>query len=168
MHVMFLILVLVSPIWPLGANPLPADPFIIVNKQTNELAYIEHGKVENVIKVGSGRTKDLTPEGEFTITVKATNPYYRKDKIEGGDPTNPLGLRWIGFDAKDTDGRIYGIHGTNQPNSIGKYVSNGCIRLRNERVVELYEKVPLGTKVWIVTSGKSFEDLAKEKGIVVQ
>lgn len=77
-------------------------------------------------------------------------------------------MRWIGFDAKDTDGRIYGIHGTNQPNSIGKYVSNGCIRLRNERVVELYEKVPLGTKVWIVTSGKSFEDLAKEKGIVVQ
>ncbi len=168
MHVVFLILVLVSPIWPLGENPLPADPFIIVNKQTNELAYIEHGKIESVIKVGSGRTKDLTPEGEFTITVKAANPYYRKDKIEGGDPANPLGLRWIGFDAKDTDGRIYGIHGTNQPNSIGKYVSNGCIRLRNERVVGLYEKVPLGTKVWIVTSGKPFEDLAKEKGIEVQ
>ncbi len=81
-------------------------------------------------------------------------------------PQNPLGVRWIGFDARETDGRIYGIHGTNQPGSIGKYVSNGCIRVENREVSHLYDQVPLGTKVWIVSTDQSFEELAAQKGIV--
>ncbi|TYR82490.1 L,D-transpeptidase [Priestia megaterium] len=168
MHVFGFILLLMSPIWPLGANPLPGDPFIVINKQTNELAYIQDGEIEYIVKVATGKTADLTPEGEFTVTVKVINPYYRRGKIEGGDPKNPLGVRWIGFDAKDTDGRIYGIHGTNQLSSIGKYVSNGCIRVGNEEVTKLYDRIPLGTKVWIVTSTKSFQELAGEKGITVE
>ena len=67
---------------------------------------------------------------------------------------NPLGTRWIGFDAINTDGRIYGVHGTNQPNSVGKYISNGCVRLSNSDVERLYQQVPLGTKILIVSHQK--------------
>ena len=154
----------ISPIWPLGVNPLPGDPFLIVNKTTNEVAFIHDNKVQSILNAGTGKTQDLTPEGLFTITVKAKNPYYRKMNIQGGTEQNPLGTRWIGFDAEGTDGRIYGLHGTNNPHSIGHYVSNGCIRLQNETIEFLYPRIPLGTKILIQSSSKSFEDLAIEFG----
>ena len=156
----------ISPLWPLGPNPLPGDPFIIVNKTTNELALIDENKIQTVVSVGTGKTKELTPEGLFTITVKAEDPYYRSKDIAGGDPQNPLGSRWIGFDAEETDGRIYGIHGTNQPASIGRYVSQGCIRTQNEVISSLYPLIPLGTKILVTSTSKSFNQLAKEYGAI--
>jgi lipoprotein-anchoring transpeptidase ErfK/SrfK len=156
----------ISPIWPLGVNPLPGDPFLIVNKTTNEVAFIHDNKVQSISSAGTGKTEDLTPEGLFTITVKAKNPYYRKKNIEGGTVQNPLGTRWMGFNAEGTDGRIYGLHGTNNPDSIGRYVSNGCIRLQNETIESLYTQIPLGTKILIQSSSKSFEELAIEYGAI--
>ena len=156
----------ISPLWPLGQNPLPGDPFVIVNKQTNELALIDDNRVQTIVSIGSGKTQELTPEGLFTITVKAKDPYYRKKNIAGGDPANPLGARWIGFDANGTDGRIYGIHGTNQPASIGKYVSQGCIRMQNDIIKSLYPIIPLGTKILVISTNKPFEKLAKENGAI--
>lgn len=155
-----------SPLWPLGPNPMAGDPFVIVNKQTNQVAFIDDNRVQTVVGVGTGKTNDLTPEGLFTVTVKAINPYYRKQDINGGDPNNPLGTRWIGFDAKDTDGRIYGLHGTNHPESIGHYVSQGCIRLQNEAIESLYDYIPLGTKILILSTPKNFEQLAREFGAI--
>ncbi len=153
-----------SPFWPFDAEILPGDPIIIINKKTNELVWLDHGEIRLRTKVATGKTNDLTPEGMFTVTVKAVNPYYRKRNIPGGDPRNPLGSRWIGFDAKGTDGRIYGLHGTNQPHSIGKYVSEGCIRLPKMSLESLYEHVSSGTKILITHSDKSFEQLASEAG----
>lgn len=161
-----LIAFFISPLWPLGPNPLPGDPFVIVNKRTNELAFIDDNRVQTVVSIGSGKTKELTPEGLFTITVKAKNPYYRKKNLAGNDPANPLGTRWIGFDAMGTDGRIYGIHGTNQPDSVGKYVSQGCVRMQNEVIQSLYPLIPLGTKIFITSTKKSFERLGKEQGAI--
>lgn len=155
-----------SPLWPLGPNPLPGDPFVIVNKSRNELAFVNENRIQTVISVGTGKTQELTPEGIFTITVKAKDPYYRRENIPGGDPRNPLGAGWIGFDAKGTDGRIYGIHGTNQPASIGKNVSQGCIRMQNEVIRSLLPFIPLGTKILVTTSKKSFEQLAREQGAI--
>lgn len=162
----FLSILIASPLWPLGPNPLPGDPFVIVNKSNNELALIEDNKVQTVVSVGTGKTQELTPEGLFTIIVKAKNPYYRKKDIPGGDSRNPLGSAWIGFDAQNTDGRTYGIHGTNQPATIGKYVSQGCIRTQNEVITSLYPLIPLGTKILIISSEKSFELLAREHGAI--
>ncbi|NWQ39919.1 L,D-transpeptidase [Bacillus sp. EB106-08-02-XG196] len=156
----------ISPLWPLGPNPLPGDPFVIVNKTTNELALIDDNRVQTVVSVGTGKTKDLTPEGLFTITIKAEDPYYRRKDIPGGDPENPLGSRWIGFDAQGTDGRIYGIHGTNQPASIGRYVSLGCIRTQNEVISSLYPIIPLGTKILVTSTNKTFEQLGVENGAI--
>ncbi len=159
-------LLVVSPIWPLGENPLVGDPYLIVNKATNELAFIVDGKVDQVYKVATGRTETLTPEGEFTIVVKAVNPYYRKKNIEGGSKDNPLGTRWIGFDAENTDGRIYGIHGNNNAHSIGQYITGGCVRMFNEEVEALFTRVPFGTKVYITNTDKDFHTIAREKGAI--
>jgi lipoprotein-anchoring transpeptidase ErfK/SrfK len=155
-----------SPLWPLGPNPMPGDPFVIVNKTTNELGFVSENRVQTIVSVGTGMTKELTPEGLFTVTVKAKNPYYIRGNIPGGDPKNPLGARWIGFDARGTNGRIYGLHGTNQPASIGKYVSQGCIRMQNEVVSSLFPLIPLGTKILVTSSKKSIEQLAIENGAI--
>lgn len=155
-----------SPLWPLGDNPLPGDPFLIINKSTNELTLIDDNRVQTVISVATGKRDEMTPEGLFTVTVKAENPYYRKKNIMGGDSKNPLGTRWIGFDAEGTDGRTYGIHGTNNPASIGHYVSEGCVRMQNEVIESIYQTVPLGTKVLITDSKQGSEALAIEYGAI--
>lgn len=162
----FLLFSMLSTVVPHAPLLMPGDPLIIVNKATNKVAYIDNNKVQDVFPAGTGRSDELTPEGFFTIKVKAVNPYFRKKNIPGGDPKNPLGTRWIGFDALGTDGRIYGIHGTNRPDSIGKYISNGCVRLKNEDVERLYDKVSIGTKVLVIKSTKDFTTLAKEYGAI--
>lgn len=156
----------VSPLWPLEPNPLVGDPFIIVNKKTNQLGFIHEGKIQSITPVATGKYSSSTPEGIFTIIVKAKNPYYRKLDIRGGSPRNPLGTRWIGFDALETDGRIYGVHGTNKPDSIGKYRSDGCIRMHNRDVEFIYERIPIGTKIIVTTSEKSFEQIARDHGAI--
>ncbi|SDO54733.1 L,D-transpeptidase [Phyllobacterium sp. OV277] len=70
------------------------------------------------------------------------------DGVAGGG-SNPLGARalYLYRNGRDT---YYRIHGTTEPSSIGKAVSNGCIRMINEHVMDLYERVPLGTPVVVL------------------
>ena len=70
------------------------------------------------------------------------------DGVPGG-PNNPLGARalYLYREGRDT---YYRIHGTTEPWSIGQSVSNGCIRMLNEHVIQLYEQVPVGTPVTVV------------------
>ncbi|MGG4220895.1 L,D-transpeptidase [Paenibacillus jamilae] len=82
--------------------------------------------------VGIGKMVTQTPSGQFTIINKQPNP--------GG----PFGAFWMGLSKPH-----YGIHGTNAPWSIGKLVSHGCIRMQNKDVLELQEKVSIGTPVTI-------------------
>jgi lipoprotein-anchoring transpeptidase ErfK/SrfK len=69
-------------------------------------------------------------------------------------PDNPLGARalylWQG--SKDT---LYRIHGTNEPWTIGKNVSSGCIRLTNDDIIDLYDRTPIGSKVVVLSSNAS-------------
>jgi lipoprotein-anchoring transpeptidase ErfK/SrfK len=62
-----------------------------------------------------------------------------------GGPENPLGAR-----AMYLGSSLYRIHGSNEPWTIGQAVSSGCIRMRNEDVVDLYERVKVGTKVVVI------------------
>ncbi|MEM6463534.1 MAG: L,D-transpeptidase [Pseudomonadota bacterium] len=66
-----------------------------------------------------------------------------------GGPNNPLGARalYLYRGGRDT---YYRIHGTTQPDTIGRSVSNGCIRMVNDHVIDLYERVPLGTRVVVI------------------
>ncbi|MEC1723072.1 L,D-transpeptidase [Schinkia azotoformans] len=159
-------ILLLSPLWPIGENPIVGDPFLIVNKKINELAYINEGQIQKIYKIATGKEDDLTPVGKFTVTVKAVNPYYRKKDIPGGAKENPLGTRWIGFDAENTDGRTYGVHGNNNPDSIGRYITQGCIRLYNEEVEELFTHIPIGTQIVIVSSDLTFKKLGQEYGAI--
>ncbi|MBK4214673.1 L,D-transpeptidase [Paracoccus caeni] len=77
------------------------------------------------------------------------NAYERyRDGMPGG-PRNPLGARALYlYDARGNDTAIR-IHGTTEPNSIGRAVSNGCLRMRNEAVMALYDQIPIGTPVYV-------------------
>jgi len=100
--------------------------------------------------VGSG---DNTPIGVFHIRNKAVWPPWRAywgEYMPGGSPRNPLGARWLGTSARgDETGRAIGIHGTNQPSSIGRRISGGCVRLTNQHAIEMYDTIPIGTRVVI-------------------
>lgn len=98
-------------------------------------------------RVGLGADQG-TPEGTWSVKERLPNPTYypppsATDKriIPPNDPRNPLGDHWIGLEGVSGDavGRYgYGIHGTIEPDSIGKAVSMGCVRMRNEDVAFLY------------------------------
>jgi lipoprotein-anchoring transpeptidase ErfK/SrfK len=62
-----------------------------------------------------------------------------------GGPDNPLGARALYLGSS-----LYRIHGTNEPSTIGRNVSSGCIRMRNEDVIDLYDRVPVGAKVVVL------------------
>nr|WP_046631561.1 L,D-transpeptidase [Neorhizobium galegae] len=86
---------------------------------------------------------DWTPPSEM-ISREAAKGHYLPARMEGG-PENPLGAR-----AMYLGSTLYRIHGTNAPWSIGSAVSSGCIRMRNEDVTDLYERVNIGTKVVVM------------------
>ncbi|GGB01096.1 L,D-transpeptidase [Allosediminivita pacifica] len=71
------------------------------------------------------------------------------DYVQPGGPGNPLGARalYLFQNGRDT---YFRIHGTTQPSSIGRSVSNGCIRMINDHVIDLYERVPVGAKVTVI------------------
>ncbi|MCM3596881.1 L,D-transpeptidase family protein [Metabacillus idriensis] len=141
--------------------------FIIINKSKNQLAYYQNSKLSSVFRVATGRQPSYTPEGKFKIVSKIVNrPYYKKG-IPGGDPRNPLGNRWLGINARGTWGTTYAIHGNNNPNSIGQYISDGCIRMFDNEVEWLYGQVKMNTPVIITTSGKTFDSIALASGYKV-
>ncbi|MDR6227368.1 L,D-transpeptidase family protein [Desmospora profundinema] len=126
---------------------------IEVNKKTNQLTLYRNGTVAKTYPVATGRTSSLTPEGTFEIIIKINKPGWKG--IPGGDPSNPLGERWLGLQVNGDNGRTYGIHGTNRPESIGSHASMGCVRMYNEDVIELYNTVPAGTLVRIHNGDQS-------------
>jgi LysM repeat protein len=108
--------------------------------------------------VGLGRD-DSTPTGKWLIEPqrKIKNPVYYSPRGEGiidaDDPKNPLGEYWLGLTGVDGHavGKMsYGIHGTIEPDSIGKQASMGCIRMRNEDVAQVYELLVEGKSTVLV------------------
>ena len=108
---------------------------ITINVRDKKLTLFKEGKLFKTYPIATGKVATPTPKGDFKIINKASNP--------GG----PFGVRWLGLNVPGGD---YGIHGTNNPSSIGKSVSNGCIRTFNNNIIELYDLVPVGTSVKII------------------
>ena len=86
---------------------------------------------------------DWTPPSEM-VSREAAKGHYLPARMDGG-PENPLGAR-----AMYLGSTLYRIHGTNAPWTIGSAVSSGCIRMRNEDVTDLYERVNVGTRVIVI------------------
>ena len=116
---------------------------IVVSIPDRKLAVIEDGEVVTVFPVAVGKPSTPSPAGTFTIINRVSNPtYYKIGKVVGPGVANPVGTRWIGLSEKG-----YGIHGTSNPGSIGFAKSHGCIRLRNQDVERLFERVRTGDVV---------------------
>jgi len=121
---------------------VPKGPFdVAVSKTHHTLQLLQEGKVVKQYRVGLGKD-DRTPVGSWAVQNKLEKPVWYSDQgpIPYGDPRNVLGSRWIGF-----DGRL-GIHGTRASDeaSIGKNQSNGCVRMRDADVRELYDYLVAG------------------------
>lgn len=133
------------------AAPAPAqdnssqEPKIGINLASRILILYKGNTKTAMYPVGVGKTTTPTPVGYYAVQNKEVNPTW----VDPGDPSvqigsgpdNPLGYRWIGFNG------TYGIHGTNQPSSVGYYVSNGCVRMHEEDVEAVYSQVSVGTPV---------------------
>jgi murein L,D-transpeptidase YcbB/YkuD len=113
---------------------------VIVTIPDRKLALIEDGRLVKVYPVAVGRASSASPTGRFRIRERLTNPtYYAPGTVIPPGPANPLGPRWIGLSSKG-----YGIHGTNEPRSIGQAASHGCVRMHNRDVTDLFERVRAG------------------------
>lgn len=109
-------------------------PLIVIEVEKRRL----HFQSDSLVKtypVAVGKPSTPSPIGNWTIVQKTMNP--------GG----PFGARWMRLSVPWGG---YGIHGTNNPKSIGRAVSHGCIRMYNKDVIEIYPLTPIGTPVQIV------------------
>lgn len=126
---------------------------IVVSKSENTLSFFTEDMLIKKYSVGTGKY-GKTPVGSFIISDKIKEPpWYKKGRvILFGDPENVLGTRWMTIKSTDPERQIvgYGIHGTWDEETIGSQSSEGCIRLCNSDVEELFKIVPVGTKVQII------------------
>jgi lipoprotein-anchoring transpeptidase ErfK/SrfK len=113
-------------------NPDSIPYSIHISVSTKRLILKREGQVVREYPIAVGKIVTATPVGDFVIVNREPNP--------GG----PFGVMWLSLSKVH-----YGIHGTNNPASIGKAVSLGCIRMYNNDVLELASMVPNGTRVLI-------------------
>ena len=106
--------------------------WIDVSTSQHQLKLFDGSSLIKTYPIAVGRILTPTPIGSYTIINKQNNP--------GG----PYGAFWMGLSKPH-----YGIHGTDQPSSIGKDVSRGCIRMFNHDVLDLSSRVLVGTTVYI-------------------
>ena len=128
---------------------------IVVSLEDHKLALVEDGQVKKVYTVAVGKPSTPSPVGTFTIERRVANPTYQHNgRIVPPGPRNPVGTRWMGLSKHG-----YGIHGTNEPNSIGKSASHGCIRMAKADLEELYPLVAEGDTVELI--GQRNEETAQ-------
>ena len=141
-----------------GTKPAEPGPTRLVLRLGERRLYVmddEPGTPTESFPIAIGKEGWDTPPGRYHVEEMIEHPDFLKidwnavpmrviGRIPPG-PTNPLGERWIGF-AHGEDWTI-GIHGTPNPELLGRAVSHGCIRMRNADVIQVYDRVRLGTPV---------------------
>jgi lipoprotein-anchoring transpeptidase ErfK/SrfK len=151
-------------------NGREASGTLVVDPQNHYLYFVQKGGRALRYGVGVGaegfgwsgvatvRSKQEWPDWYPTEEMLQRKPELRRSMTQlqsglgiPGGPENPLGARalylWQGN--RDT---LYRIHGTNEPGTIGRNVSSGCIRLTNDDITDLYDRTPVGTKVVVLLS----------------
>ena len=108
---------------------------ILINLAEKKLHFYEDGQRVNSYSIAIGKPSTPTPPGTYTIVNKIINPHLAA-----------LGTRWMGLSKPN-----YGIHGTNNPASIGTMASLGCIRMHNRDVEAIFPLIPIGTIVEIIS-----------------
>jgi len=127
---------------------------IVINREINRLYLYDGTKLFRTFSVATGQAIYPTPRGRWHIVVKWKNPWWyppiQDDWAKGlkpvpPGPSNPLGTRWMGLNAPGV-----GIHGTDEPASIGYSASHGCIRMHVPDAEWLFDHVDVGATVYIV------------------
>ncbi len=136
---------------------------IVVDPDARYLYYVlENGKAirygvtvgeEALVFSGIARVGRLAEWPSWTPTENIKRRLGNVPNFVAGGPENPMGARGIYLYAGNRD-TLYRIHGTNQPEYIGSAISSGCIRLTNEDVIDLYNRVKVGTTVVVLAAGQ--------------
>lgn len=129
-----------SPVAPAG-NAKPDGIYISVGRCA--LSLYAGGELKGTWQCAVGLPSRPTPKGKYRVVSMLKNPdwSWQGRSIPPG-PKNGLGARFLGISKPS-----YGIHGTNNPDSIGKALSHGCVRMHNRDVEALYDMVEIGTPV---------------------
>ena len=131
------------------------NPLVVTVSRSGRTARLfRRGEQIRSYRVAVGQPRYPTPLGSFTVQTKQVNPVWSVPRSEwagdlagetipGGDPRNPLKARWIGFSGS------VGFHGTSSVGSLGTAASHGCVRMSVADVIDLYERVEVGTAVLV-------------------
>jgi lipoprotein-anchoring transpeptidase ErfK/SrfK len=145
---------IVAPLRVLHAPDVTSGPIIVIHRGLNRLVLFHGTRYVRSFPVATGQAIYPSPLGHFEIVVKEKNPWWyppTQDAWAKGlkpvppGPGNPLGTRWMGLSAPGV-----GIHGTDEPWSIGHSESHGCIRMQVPDAEWLYQHVLVGTPVFII------------------
>jgi lipoprotein-anchoring transpeptidase ErfK/SrfK len=136
-------------------TPTTIGPIIVIKRGSNQLTLFNGPKTVRKFHVATGQNIYPTPLGRFQIVVKWKNPWWYPPaspwakglKPVPPGPNNPLGTRWMGISSPGV-----GIHGTDEPASIGYSLSHGCIRMLVPQAEWLFDHVDVGTPVYIVAA----------------
>ena len=135
-------------------TPASFPHVIVIKRGTHQLTLYKGDSVQRQFGVATGQSVYPTPLGRFEIIVKLRDPWWyppqgsawaKGEKPVPPGPGNPLGTRWMGISSPNV-----GIHGTPNAASIGYSASHGCIRMRIPDAEWLFERVTVGTTVFIV------------------
>jgi lipoprotein-anchoring transpeptidase ErfK/SrfK len=146
--------VVVAPLRTITAGSTKAEPVVVIHRGINRLYLYDGTRLVRVFPVATGQAAWPTPLGQFQIVVKQKNPWWfppTQDSWAAGakpvppGPDNPLGTRWMGLSVPGV-----GIHGTDEPWSIGHSESHGCIRMQVVSAEWLFNRVRVGTPVFII------------------
>ncbi len=145
---------MVAPLRKLTAGASKPLPIIVIHRGSNRLYLYKGIRLVRTFPVATGQAQYPTPLGQFQIVVKWVDPWWypptqdawaRGLKPVPPGPGNPLGTRWMGLSAPGV-----GIHGTDEPWSIGHSESHGCIRMQVPSAEWLFSRVRIGTPVFII------------------
>ncbi len=128
---------------------IPTDvPSAEVYLDARLLVYRHGAEIVRAWDVGIGKAGHETPLGDWLVGDKEYEPSWpgQGELLPFGHPDNPLGTRWLGW-YRGGEKSSFGIHGTLEPQGVGQRVSQGCVRMRNADVEELYELLPRGSQV---------------------
>ena len=126
---------------------------IVIVTHRRELYYVLGNGSAIRYPVGVGKA-GMAWSGRAAVALKRLRPAWRAPPeiagrygpvIAGGSSRNPMGAAVLGLDHGN-----YGIHGTNNPASVGRFVSHGCIRMYNDDIMDLYRRAHLGTEVIVL------------------
>jgi lipoprotein-anchoring transpeptidase ErfK/SrfK len=131
------------------------QPLVIIHRSTNELDLYRGMTLLRQFRVATGQSAYPTPLGHFEIVVRYRDPWWYPPASPWAQglspvppgPGNPLGTRWMGLSAHGV-----GIHGTYEDGSIGYSLSHGCIRMHIPDAEWLFDRVQIGTPVFIVAA----------------